>query len=975
MSIVHANAELNGTPSSFASTDTSGHSLYSSDSGNETVRTSPQKPRLNLKKRAEVPAKALCCFCLESVQYSFAGEEIITLSCGHFVHFDCFVELYHENDTYTLDSKLPNENLKVLCPQCNSKVTCDSNDLRLKLLQADLLNVTGDIAQQANNSNLPACIQTPIGTHIMSPITTFASSPAFSIPIRTPESQIGEQFWARSVTPEVDSGASTANTTDISSSVSILATEPLFSNKVAPPLNSPSTTGSSAIFDHTQLAKISLIPGKSHIMVDDLQSDKNSVISAVLNVKAASFEPAPISQNEEEQTITHINKGKVMDTVLTVFEQKLTPQSCEKLDVANWGSLVIFDYMKSVTYNGENFNDPLIFLFESALVILDSQVSDILLMEKLDDQDRISSVYVDEVSDSLVLNITSLQLSEIAFETDGKVMLRKWAKVFRLFRLKGKSSLSNHSDCVESKVLQISEFIPLVQVSTNAWGLLPDASECIPGKIKKINKLQSKGLVLPFDYQSKKLSRPDRIPLNLILVLPLVQYSDAELSTTDFLLQMKDVILSVFNMLRKEDKIGLVFSEMANVEENELGTYYGLAPKKWPGWKKTLDLLNENCISKKEKRSNNQWKRGLCSVEILSSLGFKKSKNVVNQVIFVTTEPIRRGLQHDTKSLYPVKKCKKSVQMSEVVHQLCNKFDASFTTILLADEFQFNIAELLQAHSIMIRSDRNDEISNLITEYLSLDPKDLQVTIRSLLQQLNNIIIRNMHISLKVPSGVKLVSFEQEGKLEPYYEDAISINLEDVNSSFSKTFMFRVELDPKKLNPNILEKGGKISLAVAKADMMANELESGAPVVSSLDIRIQPKEDEVARVIAQTPISLKISSDANDVEVPIVSSPPVLNSIFFKRKIQLLIHEFLWENILSVADFDQETKSKIRVSIKKLNEQIWKLGNTAGNENGGQISDWIHSIQAKLTEIGEGYSMRDYELSNYKALGYYLAGI
>ncbi|KAF6014550.1 hypothetical protein HII12_001374 [Brettanomyces bruxellensis] len=892
------------TPKSAFSTQSPSDSLYSGRDPYEpsSTRTTPLRPKINLKRRTQISPNETCCFCLEPVIICFDGEEFLELTCGHFIHFDCMVELHESEKEQLFPSSKDNlfdadleSSFSVICPICAKKAFCAHGELEDKLLKTKLLNS----AKAWISTDLQSETATPTSAPEL-PETQFTMSDSSFTPLKTPEN---------------------------SSQEPLSATMPLFAEKSSLCLPSPSTVDTSSSLSNPKLVKVSLNPEETCISLDDMSADGHNeyLLSAVINIKTAAFEPLPINQPKTEKIITDVNKSKILNSLLDVLKSRLSENDQQKLDVANFGPLVLFDYMNSISYTGVSYHWPLIMLFEFALIVLNSEASEVILAQKLGEGDIISSVYTNHKNDTILINMTTLQLPEIRLETDGKVMLQKWSNVLKHFVNNDQCEIPNRADAtvIGAKFHGNgpSDHVPCVLMTTNAWSLISDRDDSIPDEIQKINKLESNGLELPFEYINKRLPKPERASLKLILVLPMVKSKESELTDGQYASKIRQVIKCVFDKLEDGDSVGLVFV----------------------GQKALQDMFSQH------EEGNSQWTEGLKYVNTLLKVGFEQEDKTIRHLIFVTTQAIDDSCfsipafmenEHNIQNPFceTSQPNKTSVSIDMAINQICSKYHASFSSILMADEFRYTLSQYMTNHQVLNGTKADMKYNNFLREFLVLDLADLEATVESILGHLNNATVKNLDISLATPSGIELREFEFDGEMvKSESSDSLRIHIINLESGYNVSLMFKVAIQLDRLDHKILEKGGKVSVAVAKSSMLA--LQSTAEVFSG--------------------------------------SRSVKDVCFMKRKMQFMVLDVLKKYIFGASKFDHAQKEAIMVHITDLVSKLDNLEISCNHSGGSSMGidvfkNWVNTLTELLEECKEGYSLRNYQLSNYRCFNYYL---
>ncbi|QPG77313.1 hypothetical protein FOA43_004722 [Brettanomyces nanus] len=882
-----------------------------------------------------------------------------------------------------------------MCPECITLTSCKSAGLKEKLEQADLV---GD----GRLHSLLADLGTPTGfPQILTPIVDTASK--VELPLETPTEQIGNKYW-QTHDDSVDKINQEEHMYAFPSSFlgetppPFSATEPLFAEDLSnfTSLPSPSTMSNTDSFNDAQMVKVLLAPEKSSFDPNEVGAivDGKRKMSCVFNVKTAEYEPPPLSLSKELQLITDINKTKITNTVWGILESRLSASDFQEVDITNIGKLVLLDYMEKVRFNGEDFyKEPLVILFESALVVLNNTASEVILMQAIDVDDRISSVYADEANESIIINFTILQLPEICFDTGSKIILQKWTKILKILMATANSRDNDSSEMATfwqpQKASAVSNHIPLIQVSTNAWNILADYDEdSIPESVRKFNRLITKGLDLPFDYLNRQISKPEGAPVNLILTIPLYNSEDSEFSDSQYVDKVKSIIRSAFNLLGNEDKIGLVFLSK-NASDLLLGHYYGMATKSWHGWKDVLSSITETCISNNDSQ---QWSEGLHYLEILVNIGFSKADDCINEIIFATSEILselnssisrmKRSLQQSSQ-----KGRKVSISVSQAIQQICEDSNAMFCGILLADEFRYSTTEKLVHHNKLVNSNKPGVYCNRIKDFLVLDLDDYKEVLETILCGLDNITVREISTSIHFPPEVKLLEVEFQGELIKVGKDkqSITLRLSNLQSGYDKSFMFTVGIQLDGIDNRVITKGGKISIATAETHILSNSFSNESLLTTNLDVRLAP--DEQRLMDAYTPLSLTISNNkdqemnevAINVKLPIVSRLSAVSDAFFiKRKMELQVATTIKNVIFQTREFNFSTKEAMKMKIKEVINEIWGLSKSCNESNTANAGNsnfkvWSEQLIDELTDIMEGYSLRNHQLSTHKSFCCYLA--
>ncbi|OWB55986.1 hypothetical protein B5S28_g1876 [[Candida] boidinii] len=107
---------------------------------------------------------------------------------------------------------------------------------------------------------------------------------------------------------------------------------------------------------------------------------------------------------------------------------------------------------------------------------------------------------------------------------------------------------------------------------------------------------------------------------------------------------------------------------------------------------------------------------------------------------------------------------------------------------------------------------------------------------------------------------------------------------------------------------------------------------------------------------------------------------PIRDSIFTKKEIELLVIENLYKNIFQIKNFNIKSKEKIKNNLQKLTFKIHELVSvtnsnnlSSGNDGKKSLNDWSSDLVDEISEIKEGYLMRNHNISNFKAIECFLS--
>lgn len=878
------------TPSSRSSTSSS-----SFESPLSSQHTTPTKPRISIRPRNRVSVDA-CAFCKEPLVNTFDGEEVVEATCGHFFHFDCVSELTGSNDI---------GDHTFCCPGCNSTVTCQNPELENSFFRCQMF---GDTLRESN-------LQDPADNFDFSLVDQHLDveqTPVDKTPVDliTPIEQTGTRFWEDDIPDTPPPRRRPAGlvpqilTSRTASPAS--ATRPLFG------LSSPTSASTDNSLHDAQPVKVIMSPEKSPVNI----SSSNEV-PCVINFRTADFEPLPITLSKEEQIIISINKYRIANCLVDLFESELPEVDFTKLDLANFGELVIFDKVASLTINAEVHQDCMFFLFEKFLIVTSGDITSVIHVWQKD-KHQMSSIHMDESTPTLVCNFATIQHPDLCIEMSNKIMVLKWYDILQLH-------IANTHN--------LSHYVPLVQVSTNAWYIIPE-EDLIPESIRKARRMICNGLDLPFSYLNHQISRPARIPVNVILALPLQMPSECESTPEEYIAKLKQIFTDMVASMKDSDHISVIFLN-TNSDDPELGTYYGPASTAWSGWKTVMESLTTNSLG-----SNGGWSSGIDCLNRMARLSFKDV--TVNEVIYVSSNLLTES-----------DKCKGG-PAGNLIRGICNQYHATFHSILLSDEYIYTAEQLLGHHHLLSTSPPGT-YSNYIYQYYAVDPEDLREQILKIVAAFDDILVTKLSSTVEFPAHVKVKTLEQAE-----IAGTMHISLTNLVCGYDKSVMFTVELQDTSKT--------KVQLAHSEAHL----LPIGTTCWNDLEVYVT----DTYRVDDQPqPLQLMIGNQKMDVSI-FSKFSAVDNAYYIRRKIEHTIMDSIRTLILEEDDFSSSNREQIRQGLKSLLNRVWELTRSCNETNtanfGRNFKDWAGKMFDKLEAVQAGYQLRNYQLNNLKSLQWYL---
>jgi hypothetical protein len=963
-------------------------------SPSDKLETTP----LHFKHRKQIiPDVYNCSFCNEPLHNTFEGEILVDLNCGHSLHYQCFneiltpVDFFNINKINTSDEKqIENE---IICPSCNIKTFCIDDSLIINMKNNQILQTFDNVffSKSEMLDVLPTAdnVQTFNITSNSDDIEKTLNEKDINININnddeddddddeeedpvTPQAQMGMSFWERE--------------------------DELFAPNIS--LSNYDTCkneNSSSSFDSDiQLAKVLFAPEFSSI---NIKKSIESEFGFVLNISTTEFE-APLESNKKEQIKTQVSKNKITNSIINKFNKNLIN---ERIDFSNVGNLILFDTF-DIKIKLSPFDSCQVYLYESNLIILNKNGTQLLLNQELNSSIFISSIYEDEAS--IIINLNSIKLPSLILISNNKILKHKWFIILKKL----------------SKNIPVTNLIPLIQTSTNAWDLLSDDggndldNDVIPEDIKIVKKLTSKGLDLPSKFLKRQILRPDSIPKIIILALPLVNCEDYGLKDSEYAQSIKNVLISVLNSLNSRDKLGIVYFGNHIKNLTSIGNYYGCVGREWNGWSTILESITENVICEEDQNNlASHWESSMKYIKLLSNLAFRKHTNektdFLHQIIYVSNEiltdcnpefSMERTISKENPFLIKRQESP-SIEINLQIAKLCEEFSASFDYILLADEFRYEPYQIMSLNKILkqyttVENNQinNNNYNNKIKLHVALDFDNLLEVLKNKIEDLHKVTIKKLETQIKFPEFVKLKNFESpigvvDCSKQEIQDNTYSIKLEHLSSGYEKSLLFNLHVDYKN---SLINDKSKALFAISNTKLSAENFQS--EFCNQMDIKLITNDSIIEngmrlRLAIEKSQTQNISIASNDKQLLFNDSTENKNNLnlsiisklssmsdayFIRRKIQSLVIEKLSESVLHIKNFDSVTKENAKNTITKLINDIWELSTSCDSSNTNNILDkdiekWSEVLMNKLEDIAEGYSLRNYHLSNMKCVCLFL---
>lgn len=425
-----------------------------------------------------------------------------------------------------------------------------------------------------------------------------------------------------------------------------------------------------------------------------------------------------------------------------------------------------------------------------------------------------------------------------------------------------------------------------------------------------------------------------------------------------------------------------------------------------------LGLITENVITEEGDLSpSSLWEQGTKYIELLASIGFNnhgaKKFNYLHQIICISSEllkdakltnhVIKNRKKRNQDDFMRERKKNFHKEINERILHLCTAFDANFNLILLADEFKYEVYEILSMNRYLKQRFHNEldhyKFDNKFKMQIALDFVNLGEIIDSLLEGFHSTIIRELETYISFPRCVSLKSFESIGNNPESLKvddcktktNEYCIKLKNLPSGYDRSLLFNLELD---LDSCAIRNQYKVAIANSLtkfvSDKDTSQLESQADlklilnesnIESNITFNLNLEESNDSDFSFGGAIARKFGSDLNLSIVSKLSN--VSDAYYIGRKIQLLVAEKLCSVVLEVEDFDISARDHAKATLSDLTHTIWEYANLCNSSNTNNMKDqniekWSESLIQRLEDIIDGYSLRNYQLSNMKCMFLFL---
>ncbi|ANZ73270.1 BA75_01606T0 [Komagataella pastoris] len=440
-------------------------SIQSFSTSSSSVRSTPS--HFPQRKFSSNLINESCCFCELLLSIRNTGKMSVSLSCGHYCHYDCILVLIES------DLKFPN------CPECACQTEPMEETISMNLVQDKLLNAS--------------------------------TTSSFSSVLGTP-AQLNDQFFFP------DSAVSTATSIDFeqSKSANTLCVFPEFgdSSRGYKSLETPRDRAIDTLLSPPVLFRSTFYSKENSLFAGDYSNTLTNRNQIFRELSSPQLKIVPIIDkitiNDVDPTFeldcTVSIKGPYQSSIRVLSDQDLQKKEDIQNDILNTigssideplGTLLLFDIFQ-VGVDESEWSQLLIVFFEKMLITMDVKGKQVVGKVAVDTISSITS----QMEDTLILNLTLLSLPELILYSKDMTLIDKWRIVL------GKA------------LKKVNQCIPPRSLSLNGWNLLQDKS-LIPNRDSQDLYQQVK------DQMLTNIS----LEVDLIICIPLITNHSKELRT------------------------------------------------------------------------------------------------------------------------------------------------------------------------------------------------------------------------------------------------------------------------------------------------------------------------------------------------------------------------------------------------------------------------------------------------------------
>lgn len=539
-------------------------SLKSSFTDASSKKTINSKPSKFIPRNHSVLGKD-CCFCGEQFGHTFSlgslfnENKIISLTCGHDAHCDCyliFMEPYGINELPICTicgrpSKPMNNNDfdKMTELALSGEVTRFIDGFEINIIKSPIVYNDEKFSNPLLDSKVFNIldVSTPINS-VLGPINKEPMSVTeyhqdMLINLTKPQIKIIPEYSCF----EINESRTTKHSL------------PLVLNILVSryPVRQQLLNGKNNVFD-LKLEFENYLKISNWIIVNYLSNFNNF---KEFDIKPIDFEVSDtnslLTANEDYET----NHNQLSNLLFMDYKNSLSN---------NYDILIMFDILQVSCDLSDNFEYLQFFLFENdKLLLVKDQNQPILGIIKYQ-SDLSSIIQIDD--HNLVLTFSTMSLDEIKIKSSNKLIITKWKNYLtNILNNKVCAEENNISTCLQyenQEQLILTKYndvlVPLIQMTNNAWDLLPN--NLIPEDMKHIRDLfylndqpDKSNIEFPLPLLKKLIPEPVYPPFRFTICISLVN-TNPNISNEEYIAQLKLNLEDCFNSLKSaNDMLGIVY--------------------------------------------------------------------------------------------------------------------------------------------------------------------------------------------------------------------------------------------------------------------------------------------------------------------------------------------------------------------------------------------------------------------------------
>lgn len=522
-----------------------------------------------------------CSMCDEKLSTALSGERVVELTCGHQCHHNCYLAV--------LETTLP-ENQFPACDTCHkvTKPRMDSvlNSMTSSLLtnrepklhqRFDRMSVSVDGGAVAATATATEDREKNLGNvsqHIVLGSSGSGAPPSCYGPSFTPQDQIisssdvcCDGFTAFRAGPNTSAETAAAVTPGTL-------------------VHEPSTADSADMSMAEFMApRISIVPQCTTVVVCEKFDSPGDADTLVLPYVLNIYMP------ELEDGSTRCSQENCDDSIKSKIAAHLVSQLCidEPAD-----DLQMFDRME-YSLDGDNWESITACLFCRCIAFSRGPI----LVGKLPLAQL--STLCRLAPDKIVLNLRSTSLPELYLRClSNPILMSKWvfyldiAQTSRARKAHGGWGPPVDKALSESSSSAWGPTVPLIQLTTNSWGTVPqELLEAVPKDIVSFNSLAEKGLDLPLSRLHRLVPQSEASRLDLVVCVSIVNCCPQVRSNQELQRLLQAKLRGFRDSLREQDALGLVIlGRDGSGKAGPEGTFVGMVSKAWSGWDGVIDSLS-----------------------------------------------------------------------------------------------------------------------------------------------------------------------------------------------------------------------------------------------------------------------------------------------------------------------------------------------------------------------------------------------